>query len=58
MTPTYHQLLTEESRGGIMTQRGTSLHPLTPSHSGEVSSLQTLRGHPETHAAADGAAIA
>lgn len=40
-----------------MTRRGTSLHPLTLSHSGDVSILQTLHGHPETLPAADGAAI-
>lgn len=40
-----------------MTPRGTSLDPLNPSQSGEVSILQTLHDHPETHPAADGAAI-
>lgn len=37
--------------GGIVTQRGTSLHLLTLSHSGEASILHTLHGHPETHPA-------
>lgn len=52
-----HPPIAADTGEGIVTQKGTSLHPLTFSQSGEVSILQSVHGHPETHPAADGTAI-